>query len=57
MISKYLSDMGLKESDILSNQLKNDGRQKDWREFIRKMAEDDNQVNKYFNRLINADFE
>ena len=28
----------------------------DWREFIQKMAEDDNQVNKYFNRLINADF-
>jgi hypothetical protein len=26
----------------------------DWREFIRKMAEDDSQVNKYFNRLIDA---
>ena len=31
-------------------------RTEDWREFIRKMAEDDSQVNKYFNRLINADF-
>ena len=31
-------------------------RTEDWREFIRKMAEDDSQVNKYLNRLINADF-
>lgn len=29
----------------------------DWREFIRKIAEDDSQVNEYFNRLINADIE
>jgi len=28
-----------------------------WREFIQKIAEDDSQVNVYFNRLINADIE
>ena len=42
---------------VMSVSFAKEVRTEDWREFIQKMAEDDSQVNKYFNRLINADFE